>query len=425
METVTADIPTSADPLVGPPTQIINKTDFGGAWIPIIQGLPKLAPSLPTPNENPKIIGGTSYRSYTFDEAEILDANAISGGVIPDPYSNFRQVTPFQVNTYYTGGSLGLIEFTGTYRNSSNTTVQVPRRQLVEVFLPAVPIVEVGLGNQPVPGTPIYCQYGGPIAINGYPAALAGTSKGRFTLTDVVSGTVIYDSPPVGAPTIPVASPPGSAFVDNGNGTATLDPSQLTNGFQTLRITYTFQDDDSPCESSGFFDIQITPNPVAAYSTGLLCEDINVQFTDESTISNPGTFNIVGWQWNFGDPNSATNTSVAQNPTHLYDQPGTFPSVTLQARSNLGCLSTNPLNLAAPNTVEPTSKDLIVGGTPAVSFTFSGVSTAIPMTFNSTSTVFANSTITNVDWDFGDGTPVVSSANLVDVMHQYTAPGIY
>lgn len=428
METVTADIPTSADPPVGPPTQIINKTDFGGAWIPIIQGLPKLAPNLPPPNENPKIIGGTSYRSYTFDEAEILDANAISGGVIPDPYSNFRQVTPFQGNTYYTGGSLGLIEFTGTYRNSSNTTVQVPRRQLVEVFLPAVPIVEVGQGNQPVEGTPIYCQYGGPIAINGYPAALAGTSKGRFTLTDVSSGTVIYDVPPVGSSVIPPVIPPnlpGSAFVDNGNGTATLDPAQLTNGFQAIRITYTFQDDDSPCESSGFFDIQITPNPVADFATGLLCEDINVQFTDESTISNPGTFNIVGWQWDFGDPNSATNTSLIQNPTHLYDQPGAFPGVSLQARSDFGCLSTNPLNLAAPNTVEPTSKDLIVGGTPAVSFNFSGVSTAVDMTFHSTSTVFANSTITNVDWNFGDGTPIVPSANLIDVLHQYSTPGIY
>ncbi len=415
METLAATIPAGA-------TQIINATDFGGAWVPIIQGLPELV--LPLIN-----IGGIDYRSYTFDEAEILDANAISGGAIPDPYSNFRQVTPFQLNTYYTGGSLGLVEFQGVYRNSSNTTVQVPRFQLVEFFLPAVPIVELGLANRSAldtadplnqvgsggpsnTGTPIFCQEGGLIAINGFPAATAGFSTGSFTLMDAATNTPIVTG----------------ALLDNSNGTANLDPSLFAttyvgNPYQDIRIIYTYKEDDSPCESTGSQVIRITPNPVASYTTGLLCEDIDVQFTDGSTID--PAFSIVGWSWNFGDPNSASNTSSDQNPIHLYDQPGTFPNVSLQVNSNFGCLSTNPLNMIDPNTVEPTTQDLIVGGTPAVSFIFSGVSTADDMTFNSTSTVFANSTITNVDWNFGDLTPIVPSANLNNVLHQYTAPGIY
>ncbi|MEP2671383.1 MAG: T9SS type A sorting domain-containing protein [Cyclobacteriaceae bacterium] len=451
METLTATIPASANPPVGPPTQIINATANGGAWIPIIQGLPKLAPNLPPPNENPKNISGIDYRSYTFDEAEILDANAISGGAIPDPYSHFRRVTPFQLNTFYTGGSLGFVEFEGTYRNSSNTTVQVPRRQLVEFFLPAVPIVELGLSNRsaldttdplnPVGsggpsniGTPIFCQEGGLIGINGYPAATAGASIGTFSIENVVTG-------------LPIIGPAADAFVDNSNGTATLNPSLFASSYfditdpnsgspyDDLRITYTFQENNSPCQSSGSQIIRISPNPVASFSqasiitpetptAGDYCENKAIVFDGTAsgfTGANGGTF-IDNFHWDFGDPNLATGSNpnqisgpvgTADLAQHIYVQSARY-TVGLTATSNVGCSS-------------PVFQDVLdVGAIPDVAFDFDGVSTDVPMNFYDNSSVssapIVSDDIGTIIWDFGDGPPTGSGATTT---HQYTAPDIY
>lgn len=47
-----------------------------------------------------------------------------------------------------------------------------------------------------------------------------------------------------------------------------------------------------------------------------------VTFTDIST-SNPG--DILSWTWDFGDPPSGpANTSILQNPVHVYPSPGTY-----------------------------------------------------------------------------------------------------
>jgi len=47
-----------------------------------------------------------------------------------------------------------------------------------------------------------------------------------------------------------------------------------------------------------------------------------IQFTDFSTTSSGS---IAGWLWDFGDPFSVTNnTSTAQNPTHVFAEPGFY-----------------------------------------------------------------------------------------------------
>lgn len=66
--------------------------------------------------------------------------------------------------------------------------------------------------------------------------------------------------------------------------------------------------------------IEPTPPPVAAFSGTPLegFEDVEVQFTDESTGS------PTEWLWNFGDG----NTSIEQNPSHIYADAGDY-TVTL------------------------------------------------------------------------------------------------
>ncbi len=55
---------------------------------------------------------------------------------------------------------------------------------------------------------------------------------------------------------------------------------------------------------------------------------LTVAFTDLST---PGDAAITRWDWDFGD----SGTSTSQNPTHIYETPGTYP-VTLTVTTSLG-----------------------------------------------------------------------------------------
>lgn len=79
-----------------------------------------------------------------------------------------------------------------------------------------------------------------------------------------------------------------------------------------------------------------TNPPVAAISADATSIPFGtaVQFTDEST-ENPG-----GWQWDFGDG----NTSNEQNPSHVYNQTGTF-DVTLSVTNCNGSDTSVPLQI--------------------------------------------------------------------------------
>merc|ERR1711974_17167 len=62
--------------------------------------------------------------------------------------------------------------------------------------------------------------------------------------------------------------------------------------------------------------VEIIEN-VADFSYENPCTQDSVFFTDLST--NPSTFDIVSWQWDFGDG----NTSSDRNPYHIYNSSGT------------------------------------------------------------------------------------------------------
>ena len=62
-----------------------------------------------------------------------------------------------------------------------------------------------------------------------------------------------------------------------------------------------------------------------------------VQFEDASS---PGSAPIVSWSWNFGDPTSGDyNTSSFQNPSHVFNAPGTY-TVRLTVNNAYGSSST-------------------------------------------------------------------------------------
>ncbi len=127
----------------------------------------------------------------------------------------------------------------------------------------------------------------------------------------------------------------------------------------------------------------------------------NVQFTDLSTG------NITSWSWNFGNG----NTSPLPNPTASYASPGTY-TVTLTVGDGT-------------NTVSETKTGYIrVFRNPSAAITVNGTTTGcppLPVQFSSSSSI-GDGPITQYIWDFGDGSPAGTSAN---VTHSYQTGGTY
>ncbi|HUR66880.1 MAG TPA: PKD domain-containing protein [Chitinophagaceae bacterium] len=114
--------------------------------------------------------------------------------------------------------------------------------------------------------------------------------------------------------------------------------------------------------------------------------------------------NGVTFKWDFGDPASPDNTSILENPTHFYANPGTY-TIRLTA-TNLGTCNVN----------HDTTFTITVIRKPVPDF----ITTPDPPLVN-TPTTFTN--LSNVDavrfkWVFGDGDSVFTNSR-APVVHQY------
>ena len=106
-----------------------------------------------------------------------------------------------------------------------------------------------------------------------------------------------------------------------------------TSGIYTVTANFT---DVNNCSNSTSFTVDIYPNPVADFNHSpikpIVNQDPFVTFTDASYGAN-----VVSWNWYF--MNTAQYTSVLQNPTFPYTEPGTYP-VVLVVKSDKGCSDT-------------------------------------------------------------------------------------
>ncbi len=62
------------------------------------------------------------------------------------------------------------------------------------------------------------------------------------------------------------------------------------------------------------------------------CHPLTVDFSD---LTQPTP---IGWNWNFGDPDAASNTAAVENPIHLYSGAGTY-DVSLSITTAEGCVT--------------------------------------------------------------------------------------
>lgn len=98
-------------------------------------------------------------------------------------------------------------------------------------------------------------------------------------------------------------------------------------------VTLTVTKDTASNTLSQTSYIHVNPMPTANFSATTVCVGTPTVFTD-MTNANGGA--VSNWLWNFGDPNSSSNTSTEQNPSHTFSNSGTF-EVTLTATNNSAC----------------------------------------------------------------------------------------
>jgi gliding motility-associated-like protein len=149
--------------------------------------------------------------------------------------------------------------------------------------------------------------------------------------------------------------------------------------------------------------VQIAPTVVDFdIDTAQGCAPFSATFTDQSRSNDP----ITSWQWNFGDPASgANNTSILQNPSHLYQNVGVY-NVTLSITTQTGCTASTTLPVSA-------------GNPPPINFSVSATNVCvnIPITF----TNLSGGSPTSYLWTFAPG----NTAATPDAIFAYDEPGTY
>ncbi len=95
------------------------------------------------------------------------------------------------------------------------------------------------------------------------------------------------------------------------------------------------------CISSVSREIHIAALPAVSFINNISCAGTLTQFFDQSTVEND---NIVGWEWDFGDPGSPENFSTDRNPSHQYNSEGAF-NVKLITTSESGCIDSTELTV--------------------------------------------------------------------------------
>ncbi|HEU5291042.1 MAG TPA: T9SS type A sorting domain-containing protein, partial [Cyclobacteriaceae bacterium] len=400
-----ARIPVNLDtPLV----QIIS----GRYWRSQVKQIPVVVNTV-TDNTSP-----TGFKKdYKWDYTHIINAKSENSNITVDPYDNFRDTT-LNNTIFWKGGSLGKIEFTGRYQSTADLTLTVPFKQQVELFVPPIPKIEVSGQSAFLGDTAIFCRSQSSFTLNGWPDANAGLSTGYFELFDAQTNAPIH-----------TLASPNAGFTDNGNGIATLQPGVLFNNYRTIRVEYTFNENNSPSKGTGYYYIKVTPNPVASFSaTSVLasaqpidlgrpsapnayCENNLIQFDNTSTFAATGYVANTNPRWTLGDPLSATNTQVTPSASFTYTVNGRY-IVTFSVSSQYNCPS------------QVASDSIYIGAIPNASFSMNGISTATPINVVDNSTVAngpaTNSSIFSAQWKYSPSTTYTSVTT-----NTFTTPGHY
>jgi len=190
----------------------------------------------------------------------------------------------------------------------------------------------------------------------------------------------------------------------DGNTSAAVNPSHTYNnaGVYAVALTVFAPGGSNTLSQPGLIVVALPPPPVAGFTANPTngVAPLLVNFADASS----GV--ITNRLWDFGDGNTIGPT----NPSHTYNNPGTYAvALTVFGQGGTNTLSQPGLIVVTTPVLPPP---------PVAGFTANPTQGAVPLLVNFTDT--STGTITNRAWNFGDGT--TGSTN---VTHTYNAPGVY
>ncbi len=183
----------------------------------------------------------------------------------------------------------------------------------------------------------------------------------------------------------------------DGSTSTTTDPTNLYANPGTYTVTLVATDTLGCTDTITKPDYITIPGPVSQFTLAsqINCLQTFVQFTDQSS-------NAVTWSWNFGDG----YTSVLQNPSHTYQDTGSY-IVSLITTDSIGCtsyfVSPNPVTVYPDPTASATASITSGCGSLAVTFTNNSIGG------------------TGYVWHFGNG----DSSNANAPIYTYSIPGVY
>lgn len=170
------------------------------------------------------------------------------------------------------------------------------------------------------------------------------------------------------------------------------------------------------CTSTFNNTVTVLPRPVAAIAgddgdgdTQYCLSPVDTSSSDAVTFFNTTT-GAVSYSWNFGDGSPVFNTASNASFVHTYTNYGTY-TVTMIAAGANGCTTTTTLTVVFDKFV---SASFIV---PLIQF-----SGCVP---HVVSPVNASQNADQYVWNFGDGTPAVTTTSSIAPPHTYTVGGSY
>jgi PKD repeat protein len=170
-----------------------------------------------------------------------------------------------------------------------------------------------------------------------------------------------------------------------------------TPGIRTATLTVTDNEGATDVKTvsvtAGPFNVGPTAAGTAVPTDGRA--PLPVAFDSAGSSDSDGT--IVSYKWDFGDGSPLENTPTA---SHTY-APGTW-TATLTVTDNDGATATKAFTIHSTVNIAPTA---VASGTPGQGLA------PLSVSFSSALSSDPDGTIVSTSWDFGDGSPVDTSAN--------------
>ena len=107
------------------------------------------------------------------------------------------------------------------------------------------------------------------------------------------------------------------------------NPTHTFPGSGTFPVTLEVENNQG-CTDAVLIDVTVWGSPTASFAIDPGCPYESTQFNDESV---PGSSDLVGWEWDFGDGSPPENI---QNPIHTYLSNGAF-DIDLVVEDENGC----------------------------------------------------------------------------------------